>query len=489
MKLPKKVLRVVLSIFFIAGIGSSALLFSKKQIRFKNYNDKVSQIDGYSQALKTQNVFREIAKTVMPAVVSIKVESEVVYHNPFGDFYSDPFFRQFFGGQAPQQRDYKQKLRAQGSGFIISKDGYIFSNNHVVKGATKIVVVLSDNREFKARVVGTDPETDIAILKINAKNLPVAALGDSSEVSAGDWAIALGNPFGLANTFTLGFVSYVGRPGMSSGYQHFIQTDTAVNPGNSGGPLVNIKGQVIGINTAISTKTGGYMGISFAVPINTAKSIANQLINTGKVVRGYIGIYPQDIDNTTRKIMKLPAKQGVMIAKVIKDSPAKKAGLKQGDIVLSVNNTAIKNSSELQTTVGGYPPKSTLTLSILRDKKKQNIKVKLTERPSETQSPDTETNSDNNRATTTFLGAEFANASQKQLSGNGIGFGVTVVKMDPNSPLTSVIRPEEILIGINRIRIRNITDLKKFVSKHGKENAYTFQIVKNGFMFYRGFEK
>ncbi len=484
----KNSLKIILALLLVVGVGSTSLLFSKKHIQFKDTNNAVSQIDGYNQAIKMQSVFRKIAKTVMPSVVSIQVESEVEYRNPFADFNNDPFFRRFFGYEDgnPQSHNFKQKLQAQGSGFIITKDGYIFSNNHVVKGATKIVVVLSDNRKFKARVVGTDPETDIAILKIDAKNLPVAALGDSSKVKAGDWAIAIGNPFGLANTLTVGFVSFVGRPGMS-GYQEFIQTDTAVNPGNSGGPLVNIKGQVTGINTAISTKTGGYMGISFAVPINTAKDIANQLINSGKVVRGYLGIYPQDIDTTTRKVIKLPEKQGVMVAKVVKGSPAEKSGIQQGDIILSLNNIPINSASSLQSKVGSYPPKTKLSIVVLRNKNKKTIVVKLAQRPSAVQ--ETETPDNSTVETVKFLDTEFATASKQELEKNGIGFGVTIAKMNSNSPLASVIHPGEILIGINRVRIRNTADLKNFVQAHGKEKAYTFQIVKNGFMFYRGFEK
>lgn len=230
-------------------------IFSKS-LNFVTENKDVLTNSGMDIAIKLQNVYRGVSKSLMPAVVNINVESEMTIQNPYGDFFNDPFFRRFFGDEMPGgQKEYKRKLQAMGSGFIVTKNGYLFTNYHVVKDATKIVVILSDNRKFEAKVVGKDPETDIALLKINANNLPVVVVGDSSEIQVGDFVMAIGNPFGLSGTFTAGVVSYVGRPGMT-GFQKFIQTDVAVNPGNSGGPLVNIKGQVIGINAAIQSQTG-----------------------------------------------------------------------------------------------------------------------------------------------------------------------------------------------------------------------------------------
>jgi len=473
---------VTLVVVFLMGLSGSCLFSQSQGISYQNKNETVENTPNMASALALQDVLRNIAKSVMPAVVSITVEGEQVIPNPYADFFNDPFFRRFFG---EQPREFRRKLQGAGSGFIVSKDGYLFSNYHVVKGATKIVVILSDNRQFEARVVGYDEDLDFAILKINAKNLPVVAIGDSDSVQVGDFAIAIGNPFGLSGTYTLGVVSAVGRQGMT-GFQRFIQSDTAVNPGNSGGPLINIRGQVIGINTAIRSQTGAYAGISFAIPINTAIASANQLLTKGVVERGYMGVVLGELDATTRKLLKIES--GVLIARVEAGTPADKAGLKPRDIILRVNNKTVNSPDEVQAMVGSQMPGSTITLDILRDGRKQTVRVTLGKRPTtaSAQSPSGEPSTGD---TVAFLGGVFAEASQSQLNANGAEYGVVLQDLQGESPLGQIMNPGDIVMAINDEPIKNLRDFQDFVKKHGKKNSYLFVIASRGYVYYRGIER
>ncbi len=469
-------------------------IFSKS-LNFETNNTQVANIDGMDIAVKLQNVYRNIAKSVMPAVVSINVESVQVVQNPYSQFFNDPFFRQFFGDQGGggnnMPKEFKQKLQALGSGFIITKDGYLFSNAHVVKDATKIVVILADNRQFTAKLIGLDPETDIALLKINANNLPVVYLGDSGEVQVGDSVMAIGNPFGLSGTFTAGVVSAVGRQGMTSGFQKFIQTDAAVNPGNSGGPLVNLKGQVVAINAAIKTQSGGYEGISFAIPINIAKNIAEQLLSTGKIQRGYLGINIMPVDSPTRKMLGLQENEGVMVSKVEKGSSAEKAGIKKGDIVTKVNGELVNNPDDLQSDIGGIKPGTVVNLEIFRDKKKMELNAKLSERPSETTNINPKQQGEENPSTESYeyLGATFGPAAQSILDDNGADHGVIVKDIKDDSILSGVLDSGVIVSSINGTEIKNLEDLKAFAGNNKNTKSFTFLIVYNGFMYYKSVEK
>ncbi len=495
MKQRVNIYRIMGVLFLIAGAGILLIKspsFSKN-LGFESENREIASLDGLDSALKLQNIYRQIAKTVQPAVVSINVESEQTVRNPYSDFFNDPFFRRFFGGDnnfgpgAP--REFKRKLQAMGSGFIVTKDGYLFSNHHVVKDATKIVVILSDNRRFDAQVVGSDPETDIAVLKIKANNLPVVPLGDSGTVEVGDLIVAIGNPFGLAGTYTTGIVSAVGRPGMS-GFQRFIQTDAAVNPGNSGGPLVNIRGQVIGINSAIQSMTGGYQGISFAVPVNTAKNIANQIVSKGRIDRGYIGINISPLDATTRKMLGLTGDEGVTVSRVEKGSPAEKAGVKNGDIITRVNGDIVNSPENLQITIGSLTPGSTARLEIYRNKRRMNINVKLDNRPGETAKADPrEDKTPPSGETHEFQGVTFAEAPKRTLEQNGAEFGVLVRDVAGNSPLAGALESGVIVAGINGTDIRNLSDLKAFANRNKNARDLTFLVVKDGFVYYRGIER
>ncbi len=487
----------ILIIPFVVGIIISTLLIScksklfSKNLDYETKNRVVENSQDLDVALKLQNVYRNIAKSIMPAVVNIQVEGEQIIKNPYYEFFNDPFFRRFFGDEFSQPREYKRKLQATGSGFIITKDGYLFSNYHVVKDAKKIYVFLSDNRRFEAKVVGYDPETDIALLKIPADNLPVAPLGNSDEVEVGDLVVAIGNPFNLSWTYTTGIVSAIGRKGMISGFQKFIQTDAAVNPGNSGGPLLNIKGQVIGINTAIQSQTGGYQGISFAVPINIAKNVAQQILTHGTVERGFLGINIMPVDDVTRKALNLSPNEGVMIANVESKGPADKAGIKKGDIITKVNGKVVGTPEDLMYEVGSNAPGSIIKVEVLRNKRRMEFQVKLKERPSQLAKSDEqrETPEKEEKGVVEFLGARFRNAPKELLERNSVEFGVVIDSIKENSPLYDVLEEGLIIVGINDSEIKNINDLKNFVEKNKNERRFIFLIAKNGMLFYRGIER
>jgi serine protease Do len=490
----------IFSLMFAALAGTFVAVsgaLNPSSIQFKSENEEVERINGINDVVRIQNVFREIARTVMPAVVSINVESEVqTAQLPNGFDQNDPFFRYFFGDQFGngngQRNRQSRRVEAQGSGFIISKDGYIFSNNHVVERATKITVVTVDNRKFEAKVVGTDPDTDIAILKIEADSeLPFVAIGDSDQVQAGDWVLAIGNPFGLAGSYTFGIVSAVGRPGMAS-FQSFIQTDVAVNPGNSGGPLVNVHGQVVGINTAIQSQTGGYMGISFAVPINIARSVAVQIVDHGYVSRGFLGIYPSELDNATREHLGLAQTEGVMVSRVDPDTPAEKAGLRRGDIITKVDGQPISDPNEFRLRVGSLAPNTQVKLEVLRDETRIVLTAVLGQRGEgprqsrgdgeQQQRPQSQNN------TYEFMGAVFVNADQETLDNNNADNGVTVRSIAQNSRLVGVLESGDLIVSINRVQIRNINDLKKFAESARNQRSFSFKIISDGYMYIRSLQ-
>lgn len=374
-------------VFPLSGILAilvlSLTLITSQLMAKSSQNDDIAILDRSSKA------FVNVVKQAKPAVVNIRVEKTTTSsQGGFGpeDMFNHPFFDQFFGPQfrrqQPKQREFKQ--RGQGSGFIISKDGFILTNNHVVEGADSIKVTLSDDRDFTAKVIGTDPQTDVALIKIeDPDNLPVLPLGDSSALEAGEWVIAIGNPFGLSQTVTVGVVSATGRSGVGiNEYENFIQTDAAINPGNSGGPLINGRGEVVGINTALFSKTGGYMGIGFAIPINMAKSIEDQLQKEGKVTRGWLGVVIQNVSKELAESFGLKKAEGILISEVQDDSPASAAGLKQGDVIIRLNNVDLTDVTDLRNRVALLKPESKAMLEIIRDGRKKKIQVSIGEQPS-----------------------------------------------------------------------------------------------------------
>ncbi|MEZ0343595.1 MAG: DegQ family serine endoprotease, partial [Caldimicrobium sp.] len=329
--------------------------------------------EGIQLAQKLSEAFSVVAERSAPAVVYIETERVVTgtpgFH-PF-DFFGDEFFRRFFS--PPRFRE-----RGAGSGFIISKDGYIVTNNHVVEKAQKITVKLLDGRVFQGKVVGTDPFSDVALIKVDANNLPTLPLGNSDMIRVGEWVIAIGNPFGLTHTVTVGVVSAKGRSGIGvTDIEDFIQTDAAINPGNSGGPLLNLKGEVIGMNTAIFSRSGGYMGIGFAIPINIVKTVVEQLKTKGKVERGWLGVVIQDLTPDLAKELGLKVTEGVLITEIIPDSPAAKAGLKEKDVIIKVNGKPVRNASELRSQILILKPGTEVELEIIRNGEKKIVKATI----------------------------------------------------------------------------------------------------------------
>jgi serine protease Do len=330
-----------------------------------------AETDPVSALRETGKAFTQVAKTATPAVVSIRVEQTIEQQIPQQDI-----FEYFFGPQFRQApRTQERKQMGQGSGFIITKDGYILTNNHVVNDADSIVVTLKDGRELKAKLIGTDPETEIALIKVEGEdNLPIVELGDSDELQVGEWAIAVGNPFGLQETVTAGIISATGRSDIGiigqGGYENFIQTDAAINPGNSGGPLLNIDGEVIGINTAIFSQSGGYMGIGFAIPINMAINIKDALLKDGKVQRSIIGVYLQRITPELAKSFGLEDDtNGILISQVTEDSAADDAGVLAGDIVVELNGNPVGKLPSFRSKVASFRPGTEITLTLLRNGK------------------------------------------------------------------------------------------------------------------------
>ncbi len=411
--------------------------------------------------------FTGVAKKAMPAVVFIKVETsgnnDYEATDPFGNFNSpfggpgggqnDDFFNRFFGfpyGRQPQN----QPQLSQGSGFFISPDGYIMTNAHVVKGADKIEVTLGDGQVMTATLVGADPQTDVAILKAEGKDFPYLTFGNSDTLEVGEWAIAIGSPFQLEATLTVGVVSAKGRQGLRiSDYEDFIQTDAAINPGNSGGPLLNLDAEVIGINTAIVSRSGGYMGIGFAIPSNMAKLIMDQLIDKGSVTRGFMGVTLQPVDKDIAAGFNLDKAEGVLISEVAKDSPADKAGLKQGDIILEYNGKAVKSFQGFRNEVAMMNPGSVLKLKINR--KGQTIQIPVTLGSMADAISSSGAMSQKLGVEVEVLTPELA----KQLGYNKGEEGLVITKVKPGSPAALAgIRPGNVVLAVNHKKVSTLPE-------------------------------
>jgi len=360
------------------GSAVIAILFGLFSFMNRDRADSLPKHDGLTTIKSLGQAFVEVAKNVQPSVVNITTEKTIAMQpwNRFGqDFFRGSPFEEFFRGfgSPPREEERVYKQRSGGSGVIVDKEGYILTNNHVIEGADKVKVRLNDGREFTATVKGQDSRTDLAVLHIKAKDLPVATLGDSDKLEVGEWAIAIGSPFGLEHTVTVGVISAKGRSGFGTGtYEDFVQTDASINPGNSGGPLINIDGEVIGINAMI-IQPG--TGIGFAIPINMAKQILYDLIKTGKVVRPWLGISIQDLTPEIAEHFKVREKEGVLVGQVYQGTDAKKAGLASGDIIISVDDKPIKNVGELVKEIQKRKVGQKVKLNILREGKPLTVEV------------------------------------------------------------------------------------------------------------------
>jgi serine protease DegQ len=334
----------------------------------------VPMVEAQPNAMPAQTSYREAARRAMPAVVNIFTTKGT--REPKSPFMDDPLFRRFFGDQ---QEDQQFSL---GSGVVISPDGYVLTNNHVIETADEIEVALADGRKSVAKVVGTDPETDLAVIKMSLRNLPAITLGHAEEAKVGDVVLAIGNPFGVGQTVTMGIISALGRNHLGiNTFENFIQTDAAINPGNSGGALIDVEGNLLGINTAIYSRSGGSLGIGFAIPVTTVKTVMESIISTGQVVRGWIGVEPQDITPELAESFGLTRKSGAIIAGVLKSGPADKAGMRPGDILIAVEDKPVADTTDMLNLIAQLTPGSKAKMTVLRKSQESTIDVVVGKRP------------------------------------------------------------------------------------------------------------
>lgn len=403
--------------------------------------------------------FAPVVKQVAPAVVQVNVTAEVerISEADLPPFLQDPRMRRFFGIPDNLEQPRRPQQQGTGSGVIVSSDGYILTNNHVVQNAAEIEVTLADRREVSAEVIGTDPDSDLAVIKIDLKDLPALTFADSEAVEVGDTVLAVGNPFGLGQTVTSGIVSALGRATMGLGYEDFIQTDAAINPGNSGGALVDTEGRLVGINTAILSRSGGFMGIGFAIPSNLARNIMQQLATHGEVVRGFLGFYGADLTRDLASGFGLEENhRGVVINEVSEDSPASRAGLQAGDIITHLNGREMETFRELRFAIADVPPGTDIMLTIIRDGEEEEIEATVGSRDGDTIAA----NTGNDEGVLNGVGvSDIDPRSRRQYGIPSRVQGALVTMVEPDSAAADVgLRQGDVIVEINRQRVRSAED-------------------------------
>jgi len=427
--------------------------------------------------------FTQLVKQAAPAVVNIATTSSVsASSGPYSQQEVPEIFRRFFGDQMPPMPGGPQgeeERKSLGSGFVIRKDGYILTNAHVVKDADEIMVRLNDRRELQAKVVGSDVRTDVALLKVDANDLPTLKIGDSDDLEAGEWVAAIGSPFGFDHSVTAGIVSAINRTLPSETYVPFIQTDVAINPGNSGGPLFNLDGEVVGINSQIYTRSGGFMGLSFAVPISVAMNVADQLRTEGHVSRGWLGVVIQPVSKDLAESFGLDGTSGALISDISDDSPAQKAGLEAGDVILSANGSDIQDSTTLPRVVGRVSPGDEVKLQVMRNGDKREVDVTVGDWPEEMAadgSPSTKSSDDQ-----TQLGIAISDLSDQEKQQLDIDKGALVRRVDPRGAAAAAgIQPGDVVVSFDQKPIDSADQLIAEVKKADGDRAIPVRIVRDG---------
>lgn len=429
--------------------------------------------------------FAPVAEKVAPSVVN--VFSTRAVRDPAADipFFNDPLFRRFFGGRGAQPPSEPRIQQGLGSGVIVSEDGYIITNNHVVESSEEVRVVLASGKEYSATVVGTDPASEIAVVKIDATNLPAITMADSSQLKVGDVALAIGNPFGVGQTVTLGIVSAVGRAGFGIvDYEDFIQTDASINPGNSGGALTDVTGRLVGINTAIISRTGGNQGIGFAVPINMARHITEQIISKGRVERGFLGVHIQPLTPELAKEFGAEGSKGALIASVSQGSPAAKAGLREGDVVTAFNGQEIVDSRQLRLTVAQTPPDTKARITVLRGGKQQNLSVTLGTLPVEQAAMGsgdirTETGTRRGASLEGLQLSEITPDVRQELNLPKTVGGLIVIAVQPGSAAARAgIQPGDVITELDRKPVKSVDEA--ITATRGKRNGTLLKVWSQG---------
>jgi len=430
---------------------------------------------------RTGTAMAEVTAAVKPSIVNILTTRTVKVGGGKDPFLDDPFFKRFFGDQYRHQRQQpkEQKSSGMGSGVIVSSEGYIITNSHVVKDADEIKVTLTDKREFVGKIVGSDLKTEIAVVKIDAKDLPTVPWGNSDKLQVGEVVLAVGNPFGLNQTVTMGIVSALGRANVGiADYEDFVQTDAAINPGNSGGALVNVRGEVVGINTAIYSTTGGYQGIGFAIPSNMVKSIMESLIKKGKVVRGWLGVSIQGVTPELAKQFDLKDEIGALVGDIIEDGPAEKAGLQRGDIIFEYDGKKIEEPYILRNMVANTLPGEQHTIKVLRDGKAKTMTIIIGELPSDAQQP--------------FEAGDFQNALKgvsvqdltpelaKKLRVPDKIKGVIVSDVEESSIAAGALMQGDVIQEVNRKRVIDVKSYKDVVARIKKDESVLLLIFRGG---------
>lgn len=439
--------------------------------------------------------FTELMKKVAPSVVNISA-ARVSWGDDiqFFDLSEVPEpFRRFFDqapfGASPGWRRPPDEVRSLGSGFVIARDGYIMTNAHVVDGAERIKVKFSDRREMDARLVGADKRTDIALLKVDARDLPVLPLGNSDQLQAGEWVAAIGSPFGFDQSITAGIVSATDRTLSGDGIVPFIQTDVAINPGNSGGPLLNLKGEVVGINSQILTRSGGYMGLSFAIPANVALSVADQLKQDGRVHRAWLGVSLQTLDGRLARAFGRSATQGALVASVVAGSPAERAGVRPGDIVLKANGQQIDSADQVPRIVAGLRPGQNITLDVWRRDKNISLLVPLIEHGGVSNDKRPETNGGQEHRAGGRLGIKASALDARMLASLGIAHGVKVEAVDDNSMAAQAgLMPGDVLVELDGQTVASPEQLKHIADALPTRHAISMRVLRDAQVVYMALE-